>query len=88
MVERPTGAAGAWIIGLVSLFAITIIFAAVAEPFNMIYNTLFNMTESSDMHTTMSITRLSFTKFPIILTLGVVLYIIVYSSKREFDEYN
>lgn len=85
MVER-TGAAGAWIIGLVSLFSITIIFAAMAEPFNQIYNTFYNLTESSDMLATMSITRVAFTKFPIILTLGVVLYIIVYSMKREHDE--
>jgi len=87
-MAQHTGAAGAWIIGIVGLFIVIVTFAAMSEPFAQIYSSFYNLTNDTDAHETMQVTKAIWNKLPIVLSVGVLLYIIVYSVKKEPDDYS
>jgi len=80
------GIAGAWIVGMTSLFVILIVYASMSEPFIQLYDALYNTTNDTATHATMAVTRMAWNKWAIILTLAVVIYIIAYSLRREPDD--
>jgi len=81
--KKGQGLAGAFLIGMITLFVVALIYGILSSPFTSVYNSIYNLTNDSGVHDTMGKVRTTWIYFPLILIVGVIIYMLAQGMKRE-----
>jgi heme/copper-type cytochrome/quinol oxidase subunit 2 len=78
-----------WVAALVGIFAVTLIFLPVFGAFDLLATTMHsnmpNGTYAVEQHRSLGMVEMAFFAVPIILIIGLLLYAIASSERREYD---
>ena len=80
---QGAGAVGSWVYAFATLFMIIVVYVLVSPAYNMIESTMINMTNDSDALVTYGILHMAWNAWPIVLVLGVVIFVIINSARKE-----
>lgn len=78
-----------WVAALIGLFAVTLIFLPIFGAFDLLKTTMIsnlpNGTYAVQQQQSMGMVEMAFYVVPIILIVGLLLYAIASSERREYD---
>lgn len=87
MNRKGEGWAGAILIAFLTLFFLILLWNAFTPAVNTVFNSVEPMINDSDGQQVMSYLHISWKYFPILLIIGIIIYVIVRGVTREPYQY-
>ena len=77
------GVINAWVVGLIGLFVVGLVWLVFSRPFNIVYSTMSALTTDQQALSTLSIVKTAFYAVPILLIIGLAIWILVAGTRKE-----